>query len=157
MPATTTPTAPPRPSARRSGATSTCASTHSRTSSARWGTDVRLFVYGTLQDPAVRANVLGARLVDVVRRGTVAGALYDLGEYPGLIEAGAHERVPGLVLDIADDAALQRLDRYEGVDDGIYRRQLTRVTLDSGGEVEAWVYVYARSVEARRRVAQWPE
>lgn len=115
----------------------------------------RLFAYGTLQDARQRAAVLGGAPARVVGRGSVAGVLYDLGDYPGLVPGGAG-RVPGLVVELADAAALARLDAYEDVDAGLYARQWTTVRLDAGGECDAWVYVYRRSVGGRPRIAAWP-
>jgi gamma-glutamylcyclotransferase (GGCT)/AIG2-like uncharacterized protein YtfP len=87
--------------------------------------------------------------------GTIAGRLYDLGAYPGVVLDGAGSRVRGELL-IADDDqlmrdALHRLDRYEGCrsDDppaGLYRRETTVTSLDDGAAVECFVYVYNRDL-----------
>lgn len=100
--------------------------------------------------------MLGPAAGDVVGPGTVPGALYDLGEYPGLVDTADGGRVPGLVVALPDAAALARLDAYEGVDDGLYTRREMLVALVDGGACPAWVYVYARSVASRRRLARWP-
>lgn len=110
-----------------------------------------LFVYGTLQDARLRAQVLRGAPTRVVGRGSVSGALYDLGEYPGLVAAG-DGRVVGLVIELPDDAALALLDVYEGVGEGLYARTRTTVQLDSGGAIELWMYVYLRSVEGLHRI-----
>lgn len=113
-------------------------------------------MYGTLQDERVRAGVIGAAAAHLVGRGSVRGALYDLGEYPALVDTTADERVPGTLLALRHTAALSALDAYERVGERLYLRRRVTVRLDSGGDVEAWVYFYARSVSGRRRIAAWP-
>lgn len=118
---------------------------------------MRLFAYGTLQDAGqVAAVVGGAVCCRVIGGGKVRGVLYDLGEYPGLRPSESPDDfVPGVVLEL-DDAALARLDAYEGVADGLYVRELQQVRLDDGQHAAAWVYVYNRSTAGRRRIAAWP-
>jgi gamma-glutamylcyclotransferase (GGCT)/AIG2-like uncharacterized protein YtfP len=118
---------------------------------------VLLFAYGTLQNPARRAAVIGrATPCRVVAEASIRGVLYDAGEYPVLRpSAAAEDRVPGVLLEL-DDGALECLDDYEGVASGLYRRERCPVELASGGAVDAWVYVYARSVTGLRRIAAWP-
>ena len=116
-----------------------------------------LFAYGTLKDPKqlgvavgfpVRCEIVGAAMISAV--------LYDVGEYPALCpSASPDDLVPGLLLDI-DDAALDALDAYEGVPQGLYRRVRCEVHLDAGHRAEAWVYVYNRSTDGLRRIAAWP-
>jgi gamma-glutamylcyclotransferase (GGCT)/AIG2-like uncharacterized protein YtfP len=48
------------------------------------------------------------------------------------------------------------LDRYEGVDEGLYRREQIAVRLDDGQSCDAWVYLYAQPIAGRRRIAAWP-
>ena len=113
-----------------------------------------LFAYGTLRDAGMRDRVLRGAPSREIGPGSVAGVLYDLGEYPGLV--AGDERVPGVVIELADDAALARLDEYEDVGSGLYVRRRTTVRLDGGEEIEAWVYLYNRSVEGRRQIVAWP-
>jgi gamma-glutamylcyclotransferase (GGCT)/AIG2-like uncharacterized protein YtfP len=96
-----------------------------------------LFAYGTLVpvEPAYRAA--GGWKPDAVR-----GRLYNLGPYPGLVDLDDPDAgwVSGYVR-VVDEAELTgRLDPYEGVDEGLYRREAT--TTRSGRAV--WIYVYAR-------------
>lgn len=117
---------------------------------------MRLFAYGTLQDPARLATVIGGGPIRVIGAGTIQGVLYDAGEYPALCAAaGATETVPGLLLEL-EDTALAALDRYEGVASGLYTRQRCAVALKDGETADAWVYVYARSVRGLPRIAAWP-
>lgn len=120
---------------------------------------IRLFVYGTLKEPDALTRLLGgAQRWRALGPGRVQGALYDLGDYPGLVgPAAADEFVRGLVVELTDpDVGLARLDSYEGVHDGLYVRQEMPVALDSGRRVKAWSYVYNRSVAGRPRIDEWP-
>lgn len=112
-----------------------------------------LFAYGTLRDARQRALVLGGVASRPLGNGTVAGALYDLGSYPGLLPGD--DRVPGTVIALGDAAALARLDEFEGVESGLYVRERTTVHLDAGGTVEAWIYRYNRPVLGRPRIRAW--
>lgn len=114
-----------------------------------------LFAYGTLQEARQRDAVLGGAPTRVVGRGSVAGTLYDLGEFPGLVAGGA-ARVPGTLIELPDETVLPLLDAYEGIADGLYRRVRATVQLDSGAEVAAWLYVYLRPVAGCRRLDAWP-
>jgi len=80
-------------------------------------------------------------------RGTVRGALFDLGRYPGLV--AGRGRVRGEVYRLADAQLLRTLDREEGYH---FRRSWGLVTLARGRRVRAWLYRY-RGVLPRRAVA----
>ena len=118
---------------------------------------MHLFVYGTLKDARRLTTVVGPQVaVRVIGAGTVAGVLYDAGDYPALQPStSADDLVRGLLLEL-DDAALARLDAYEGVDGGLYVRQRCEVSTDDGAVQAAWVYVYKRHVAGLRRIAEWP-
>ena len=84
---------------------------------------MRLFVYGTLLDPACVERVTGCRYRS--RPATLHGWARTIGEhgYP------ADAEVAGLVLDDIDDHALRALDAYE--DEGrLYRRLPVSVSVD---------------------------
>jgi len=118
------------------------------------GKGFHLFTYGTL-----RRGQEGARLLDgCVRIGpaTVTGTLYDIdGEYPALVLAGAG-RVEGEIWRCPPEV-LARLDEYEAVGQGLFRR----VATEAGG-LACWVYVagpkLARRLTPRRRIksGRWP-
>jgi gamma-glutamylcyclotransferase (GGCT)/AIG2-like uncharacterized protein YtfP len=109
-----------------------------------------LFVYGTLlpgRAPAALAAIVDA--LAVVDSGTIAGRMYDLGSYPGVVPGdSAGELVRGVVLCIADPAATWPvLDRYEGYNPSdpqgsLFVRLRGCVQLAHGGTLEAWVYWY---------------
>ncbi len=100
-----------------------------------------LFAYGTLGpvDPDDARQLGWAE--DEIR-----GRLFDLGPYPALIDLGNPTVgwVKGFVRRTDAKELSERLDMYEGVDEGLYQR--CAATTRSGRRV--WVYVYARSLSA---------
>jgi gamma-glutamylcyclotransferase (GGCT)/AIG2-like uncharacterized protein YtfP len=114
-----------------------------------------LFAYGTLIpgcEPA-QMNSVCSRL-EVIGEGTVPGALYDLGAYPGVVEGDGTVR--GVVLRVPPDA-WPAMDAYEGCpipggDDGLFKRAMSRATLSTGELLDCWLYVYARDVDGHRVV-----
>lgn len=116
-----------------------------------------LFVYGTL----LPTEPQGALLGPLSRRpAAVRGALYAMpAGYPALVLAGepGHEHVDfvyGEIVDPPDDRLLDLLDRYEGVDEGLYDRVTCEVRVGLRSE-RAWVYVMdAARARTGRRVAR---
>jgi gamma-glutamylcyclotransferase (GGCT)/AIG2-like uncharacterized protein YtfP len=118
---------------------------------------VQIFAYGTLKDPARLAAVIGATSLRVVDPGHVGGVLYDMGAFPALRRSTSpSDSVPGLLLELDDHGALERLDAYEDVGSGLHVRERCAVRLEDGQRRDAWVYVYNRSTAGRRRIAAWP-
>jgi hypothetical protein len=101
---------------------------------------MRLFFYGTLLDPDVRAAVIGprashvtvtpARLADWRRRRARGKS------YPIILQAPG-EHVPGVVTSVLDADAVERLTRYEGPGYGLYDCQ---PVLEDGSAVPARVF-----------------
>lgn len=116
-----------------------------------------LFVYGTLKRGCSNHRYLADQTFVGAAR-TVAGyQLYDLGGYPG-IARDTHdlEGVTGEVWSV-DEAALKRLDRFEGVHEGLYRREALPLQPPFADQrIEA--YVSPLSLEGRRKVGcTWQE
>jgi gamma-glutamylcyclotransferase (GGCT)/AIG2-like uncharacterized protein YtfP len=119
-----------------------------------------LFVYGTLLSSAGHPN--GERLQREARllgTATIAGKLFNLGRYPGLVEdAASVGRVHGEVYALTAPApSLAWLDAYEGIVPGdqtqnAYARVERRARLTAGEEVPVWVYVYLEPIEASRLI-----
>ena len=115
-----------------------------------------LFVYGTL----LNGNGASALMTGCTRvcDATVNGTLYDIdGAFPALMPYG-QTPVAGEILYCSDVGLLQRLDDYEGVAKGLFRR--------IGMEIEnhaCWVYVagpaLAHKLTPERRVSagRWPQ
>lgn len=113
-----------------------------------------LFVYGTLRRGCeAPMQALLAQRADWAGTGTIAGLLYDVGDYPAAVPAGTGARVHGDLYRVADSDLLARLDEYEGCDATSpppheYRRVVLPVTRADGACVDAWVYLYAHDVSA---------
>jgi gamma-glutamylcyclotransferase (GGCT)/AIG2-like uncharacterized protein YtfP len=119
-----------------------------------------LFVYGTLRRSQGHplAGFLADR-ADWVGLGHVAGRLYDLGSYPGLIEPRTEaDWVTGDVYELRQAAETLALpDRYEGCgpeDDPphLYERCQTMVHLAAGEPRTCWVYLYRGPVREEGRI-----
>jgi gamma-glutamylcyclotransferase (GGCT)/AIG2-like uncharacterized protein YtfP len=101
-----------------------------------------VFVYGTLTEPSTAGEILecyefrGAAELDGLHRVD--------GRYPTLVPGG---RCAGRILTTPD---LEALDRYEGVDRGLYRRQTLPLAAD--GTVEC----YIGDPVALEAPAEWP-
>lgn len=150
-----------------------------------------LFVYGTLMSAATGAMGRGPRArLDAASRvigpASVAGHLFDLGSYPGLVlslpedpirdasmrstpEPEGAARVWGELRELHDpETVFPWLDRYEGIDPvHVARSDYRRVVLDvvrcdppPGGPatVSAWVYVYQGPLASSVRLplGRWP-
>lgn len=108
---------------------------------------VHLFVYGTLRGggrPAGERHGAGELLrpCERVRPASVTGMLFDLGSFPALVLAG-RERVRGEVWRCPPET-VGRLDEYERVDDGLFRR----VGVEVDG-VPCWTYVAGPAIVSR--------
>lgn len=107
-----------------------------------------VFFYGTLMSGFRRPGRSGLDdALKPVGRGSIGGALFDLGIYPAAIPA--HDtRVWGEVHRMLDsEAVLATLDEIEGYsasepDASLYTRSEIPVTLDNGHSARAWVYFY---------------
>lgn len=123
---------------------------------------IRLFVYGTLRPGHAPASV--AAHVDrcaMLGDACIAGRLYDLRNYPGaIVDADCgDQRIFGQLLELPDEAALHRLDAYEGYkpsdpQNSLFVRTECDVTrdVDPTRTVRAYVYVYNRDVSDARLI-----
>jgi len=90
---------------------------------------VRCFVYGTLTDPDTAAELLDSFSYD--GPATLHGLHRVEGAYPTLLPGGSAD---GRILETPD---VERLDRYEGVDSGLYVR--VSLPCEDGRAVETYV------------------
>jgi gamma-glutamylcyclotransferase (GGCT)/AIG2-like uncharacterized protein YtfP len=122
-----------------------------------------LFVYGTLLRDSVPPAIAGlCRRLRRLGDATIAGALYDLGNYPALslnCHKDSSDTIKGELVCVFSPADWLRLDTYEGCDNAqpdrsLYRRIRTTATLARGEKVECWVYVYNRALTNVPRIDQ---
>lgn len=99
-----------------------------------------VFAYGTLTEPERVSTVLEMTPSDAadafVGPATLEGVHRLRGRYPTLAPGGS---VDGRLLAV-DETALTRLDRYEGVDSGLYVRVAVPVAPDVPDD-PCWIYV----------------
>jgi gamma-glutamylcyclotransferase (GGCT)/AIG2-like uncharacterized protein YtfP len=110
---------------------------------------IYLFVYGTLLSSGAAASMLVG--CERVTRASVEGTLYDIdGAYPALVLAGTGS-VDGEVWCCPPELVYE-LDRYEGVEDALFRRVAVMVA-----EYPCWAYVagpqLARRLTPARRIS----
>lgn len=120
----------------------------------------RIFVYGTLRQGFPLHRFLersGARLLG---SGSIAGNLYDLGEFPGALAASDPDaKVQGEVYELRDsDKQLRELDGIEEYNpeqpgNSLFVRRLAVVKLQNGASVRAWTYFLSRKPTNARRLA----
>ena len=117
-----------------------------------------VFFYGTLMTPFNRAGRLRVdQHLVYTGRGTIAGALFDLGIYPAAVPA-SDARVWGEVYHMSHPTiVLQALDELEGCradepESSLYTRVLTPVTLEDGRVVDAWAYFYNAPLGRAERI-----
>lgn len=107
------------------------------------GVGMDAFVYGTLCDPVRAREVLGH--ADYGPPATLVGLQRVEARYPTLAPGGETD---GRVLELRD-GDLAALDRYEGVERGLYVR--VRVPSDDGG-----VWTYVGDPDALGVDVEWP-
>ncbi len=118
----------------------------------------RVFFYGTLMTPFNRP---GRQRIDhylsFVGRGSVQGALFDLGIYAAAVP-GSDGKIWGEVFATNDlHPVLAALDEIEGYrekepESSLYTRVLAPVTLENGTTVDAWVYFYNAPLGRAQRI-----
>ena len=107
-----------------------------------------VFFYGTLMTGFARPGRIRLNsLLRPVGRGSIDGALFDLGIYPAAVPA-TDSRVWGEVHRMTDtDSVLLALDQIEGFtpeepERGLYMRAEIPVVLEDGSAEFAWAYFY---------------
>jgi gamma-glutamylcyclotransferase (GGCT)/AIG2-like uncharacterized protein YtfP len=117
-----------------------------------------VFFYGTLMTPFNRTAQLHIDQYLTFRgRGTIAGALFDLGIYPAAVPA-PDSRIRGEIYEMTNRrVVLDALDELEGYRPGdpetsLYTRALAPVTTTDGSIVEAWAYFYNAPLGRAERI-----
>jgi len=107
---------------------------------------VRLFVYGTLKR-GCRASLSQLPYARYEGRALLQGyKMLDLGSFPGIVPGDEKSYVLGELF-LLPGAALRFIDDYEGVDAGLYKRELLQVKrLDTDDTVDAYMYIFTSRV-----------
>jgi gamma-glutamylcyclotransferase (GGCT)/AIG2-like uncharacterized protein YtfP len=118
-----------------------------------------VFFYGTLMAGFDRRRRAGIdSKLTYVGRGSIQGALFDLGIYPAAVPA-PDGSIWGEVYEVSDPpAVLAALDEIEGYSEGhpdrsLYTRSRTDVLLPDGTHAQAWVYFYNAPLGRAPRIA----
>jgi gamma-glutamylcyclotransferase (GGCT)/AIG2-like uncharacterized protein YtfP len=116
-----------------------------------------VFVYGTLKRGCSNHHFLAGQAFLGEARTAPGFTLFELNGFPGMVAvADDREGVSGEVWSV-DDATLIRLDELEGTAEGLYRREAVPLLAPFGHEAVN-AYVYARSIEGRRKAgSSWRE
>lgn len=118
-----------------------------------------MFFYGTLMagfDRRRRAEIDSK--LRYLGRGSIRGALFDLGLYPAAVPA-PDGRIWGEVYEMTDSpqvlAALDEIEgyRHDDPDKSLYIRSQTDVALPDGSAARAWVYFYNAPLGRAARIA----
>lgn len=115
-----------------------------------------IFVYGTLKRGCKNHRQLdGQRFVGEARTGP-GWVMYHLGAYPGMVSAdGEANGVAGELWEVTAEA-LARLDQFEGVPEGLYRRG--RIALAEPPGCTADTYIFLHDISGHRRLPEnWSE
>jgi gamma-glutamylaminecyclotransferase len=116
-----------------------------------------LFVYGTLKRGCSNHRFLEGQTFVAPARTPPGYRLFDFGGYPGIVATPDDRHgVVGEVWSV-DDAALKRLDHFEGVHEGLYRREPIPLLSPFHGKT-VFAYVSELSPAGRRDVgSSWEE
>lgn len=113
-----------------------------------------LFVYGTLMSGGENHHLLAGR-GELIGPGRMRGRLFVVDYFPGLVDSdNPSETVVGEVWRLTDPALFRELDEFEGCTEvpPLFVRAPRDVTLDGGGTISAWVYLYSRSTAGLRLI-----
>jgi gamma-glutamylcyclotransferase (GGCT)/AIG2-like uncharacterized protein YtfP len=114
-----------------------------------------VFVYGTLRRGG--SNHFRMAGAEFISSGTVAGRLYRIDWYPGLVLDEAGDEIHGEVYSVGPDL-LAALDVFEGLSAGEiegseYRRVQTTVMQQDSQTLHAWVWEWLGMTDENQRLA----
>ncbi len=114
-----------------------------------------VFVYGTLRRGG--SNHFRLAGAEFISAGTIAGRMYRIDWYPGLVLDGAGDEIQGEVYSVGPDL-LSALDIFEGLSAGEiegseYRRVQTLVMQRNSQPIDAWVWEWIGTTEEAQRIS----
>jgi gamma-glutamylcyclotransferase (GGCT)/AIG2-like uncharacterized protein YtfP len=114
-----------------------------------------LFAYGTLK----RRGRLHRQLVSQGARyrghARIRGRLFKISgtSYPGAVPARGDNFIAGELYELEMPAqALQKIDKLEGCDEGLFVRKLVGAWMRDDRKVRAWAYFYGRPLHKSRPI-----
>jgi gamma-glutamylaminecyclotransferase len=115
-----------------------------------------LFVYGTLKRGGQNHRELASHKPRFLGTGRIKGHLFRIkGEsYPGAVPTSSPEYVRGELYELeAPKKALEKIDEFEGVEEGLFVRKLAEVWVGQE-KMKAWTYFYARRKDRASRLVR---
>jgi gamma-glutamylcyclotransferase (GGCT)/AIG2-like uncharacterized protein YtfP len=114
-----------------------------------------LFAYGTLK----RRGRLHRQLVSQGARyrgdARIRGRLFQISgrSYPGAVPTRSNDFISGELYELEFPAeALQKIDKLEGCDEGLYVRKLVGAWIGEDRKVRAWAYFYNKPLRKSRPI-----
>ena len=119
-----------------------------------------LFVYGTLMKKYTGLKPINLeKYGKYICEGYIHGRIYEIDNFPGLIITNEpNEKVFGEIFLLNDfNRSIHELDQYEDFfpDDlgkSLYVRQIKQINVKGGGIKKAWVFIYNRAVDKKKRI-----
>jgi len=111
-----------------------------------------IFLYGSLrQDQSAYKELELDKYLNFVQKSTLMGSLYDLGEYPGLVQNPKHTKIAGELFEVQDHEAIKILDKFERyyADNHAESLYLRRCIQLEEPNIEAWTYFYNTEKDER--------
>lgn len=114
-----------------------------------------LFAYGTLKR---RGRLHGPLVSTGARyrgRARIRGRLFKISgtSYPGVVPTRSDDFVAGELYELEIPArALEKIDKLEGCDEGLFVRKLVGAWVDDDRKVRAWAYFYAKPLRKSRQI-----
>lgn len=116
-----------------------------------------IFVYGTLRSDIGSKNKLGVQIGEEMRRecdflgsATVQGEMFDVGDFPALVQGQESQTIQGELYKIRNRQILVNLDWFEG-EGSLYRRVVVSVMFENK-EYKAYTYFFMKSVADMQKV-----
>jgi len=115
----------------------------------------KVFVYGTLKRGGYFHNVLlNSRFIG---EGTVEGQLYNIGNFPGLVQGKGE--VKGELYELGSETSLERLDHIEGFfaespHKSLFVRKQRNIKVNDEIHL-TWVYYFNMDVSDKERIEVW--
>ncbi|MBA3975673.1 MAG: hypothetical protein C0504_15820 [Candidatus Solibacter sp.] len=107
-----------------------------------------IFAYGTLMRGESRHTVLASAGPVRIVAAAAQGMMINIGPYPAVLEGDVP--VHGEYCEFEDLSEL--LPRLDGIEGSGYRRERVTVTLDGGGQAEAWIYLWNGTIQDGPRI-----